>query len=168
MYRRVWVLICTSTIGKTCFLLGTYTPYSSCSCSWAAAIDTVYLTSVTRQVYLGGQRQWNRRLWRPLARAPEAAAGIPVAGASPWECRAARGHQARPEEAQEPSCGAAKEALDTPGALFAACHAARAHPTNDEVVDLGVWAAASVGACRSQGMAFGLKARLHGRTARTA
>ena len=29
-------------------------------------------------------------------------------GLSPWECRAAQSHQARPEEAREPSWGAAK------------------------------------------------------------
>ena len=29
-------------------------------------------------------------------------------GFSPWVCRAARSHQAHPEEAQEPSWGAAK------------------------------------------------------------
>jgi hypothetical protein len=33
----------------------------------------------------------------------------PSGPASPWECRAARSHQARPEEAQEASWGAAKE-----------------------------------------------------------
>ena len=38
-------------------------------------------------------------------------AGRPVAWASPWERRAARSRQARPEEPQEPSCGAAEAAL---------------------------------------------------------
>ena len=35
----------------------------------------------------------------------------PSGSASPWECRAARSRQARPEEAQEPSWGAAKGLL---------------------------------------------------------
>ena len=55
------------------------------------------------------KRPWNRRLWRPLARAPEAVAGIPVAGthhAGSAELHGA--HQARPEEVQEPSWGTAK------------------------------------------------------------
>ena len=59
------------------------------------------------------KRQWNGRLWRRLARAPGAEAlGAQWPGPSgrgpPRECRAARGHQARPEEPQEPSSGAAK------------------------------------------------------------
>ena len=33
--------------------------------------------------HLSGQRRWNRRLWRGLARAPEAMAGRPVAVLSP-------------------------------------------------------------------------------------
>ena len=34
---------------------------------------------------LDGQRRGNRRLWRRLARAPEAAAGRPVGRSLPWE-----------------------------------------------------------------------------------
>ena len=44
---------------------------------------------------------WGRGCWGPAGRGP------------PWECRAARGHQARPEEPQEPSWGAAKAATLT-------------------------------------------------------
>eukprot|EP00964_Phaeocystis_antarctica_P069516 scaffold42262_cov49-Phaeocystis_antarctica.AAC.4 len=35
----------------------------------------------------------------------------PSGRASSWECRAAHRHQARPEEAQAPSCGTAKVAV---------------------------------------------------------
>eukprot|EP00964_Phaeocystis_antarctica_P011805 scaffold6522_cov44-Phaeocystis_antarctica.AAC.1 len=52
---------------------------------------------------LNGQRRENRRLWRRLARAPEAVPGRPVGRASPWERRASQGCQARPEEAREPA-----------------------------------------------------------------
>ena len=34
--------------------------------------------------------------------------GVPSGPVSPWECRATLSHQARPEEAQEPSWGTAK------------------------------------------------------------
>ena len=41
---------------------------------------------------------------------PRGSGGVPpVAWASPWECRAAQSRQARPEEAWDPSWGAAKE-----------------------------------------------------------
>ena len=60
------------------------------------------------ELFLDDQTQWNARLWRRLARATEAVAGIPVAWPLPWECRAAQSRQARPEEAQEPSWRAAK------------------------------------------------------------
>ena len=45
------------------------------------------------------------RLWRRLARAPEAVAGRPVGRSRslPWERRASQSCQSRPEEAQEPS-----------------------------------------------------------------
>jgi hypothetical protein len=56
------------------------------------------------ELHLNAQRRWHRRLWRQLARAPEAVAGRPVGRpAPPWECRAAQSRQARPEEAQGPS-----------------------------------------------------------------
>ena len=48
----------------------------------------------------GKGSRWNRRLRRRRAR--------PVGRSSAWECRAAQRHEARPEEAQEPSWGAAQ------------------------------------------------------------
>ena len=39
---------------------------------------------------------------------PRGGGGAPSGGASPWECRAARSRQARPEEAQGASWGTAK------------------------------------------------------------
>eukprot|EP00964_Phaeocystis_antarctica_P108511 scaffold73084_cov51-Phaeocystis_antarctica.AAC.1 len=56
-------------------------------------------------------RWWKGRLWRRLARAPEAVAGCPVARPLPGSAELPRCRQARPEEAQEPSWGAAKGAL---------------------------------------------------------
>ena len=46
--------------------------------------------------YLEHPRQWLGAQWASLL---------------PWECRAAQSHQARPEEAQEPSWGTAKGVL---------------------------------------------------------
>ena len=57
------------------------------------------------------KRRRNRRLWRWLARAPEAVAGRPVVRLSHWECCAAQSRQARAEEAQGPSWGSAKGGL---------------------------------------------------------
>ena len=54
-----------------------------------------------------GQRRWRRRLWRRLARAAGAMAGLSP-GLSSKECQGAQSRQVRPEEAQEPSSGAAK------------------------------------------------------------
>ena len=48
---------------------------------------------------LNVQRRGNRRLWRRLARTPEAVAGRPVGRSLPWERRANQSCQARPEEA---------------------------------------------------------------------
>eukprot|EP00964_Phaeocystis_antarctica_P055708 scaffold32792_cov59-Phaeocystis_antarctica.AAC.2 len=59
---------------------------------------------------LHGQRRWNRRLWRRLARAPETVAGHPVARPLALNV-AARSRQVRPEEAREPTWGTAKRAL---------------------------------------------------------
>ena len=48
----------------------------------------------------------DRRLWRRLARAPEAGAGRPAGPIfRPGGRRAAQSHQVRPKEAQEPSAG---------------------------------------------------------------
>ena len=61
------------------------------------------------QKAVDGERRWTRRLRRRLARTAEAVAGRPVGRPLPWERRAARSRQARPEEAQEPSWGPAME-----------------------------------------------------------
>ena len=63
------------------------------------------------ELFLDDQTQWNARLWRRLARATEAVAGIPVAWPLPWECRAAQSRQLRPEKVQEPSWGAANKGV---------------------------------------------------------
>ena len=56
---------------------------------------------------LHGQRQWNRRLGRRLARAHGVVAGMPLAGVRPGaELHGAI--KARPEKVQEPSWGTAK------------------------------------------------------------
>ena len=60
------------------------------------------------ELFLDDQTQWNARLWRRLARATEAVAGIPVAWPLPWECRAAQSRLARPKGAQGASWGTAK------------------------------------------------------------
>ena len=65
-----------------------------------------------------GQRQVDRRLWRRLARAPEAVAARPVAGLLPWQCRAeppraARRAQMSRRSPQEPSPGATKGGSNT-------------------------------------------------------
>ena len=49
------------------------------------------------------------------------AGGVPVAGASPWECRAAQSRQARPKEAQQPSSGTAKGRMTVLGCLGLLC-----------------------------------------------
>eukprot|EP00964_Phaeocystis_antarctica_P124403 scaffold88056_cov33-Phaeocystis_antarctica.AAC.1 len=56
---------------------------------------------------LNGQRRWNWRLWRRLARAPEAVAARPVARLLPSGVHAAHSRQARPAEAQGASGGPA-------------------------------------------------------------
>ena len=55
-------------------------------------------------------RWWNQRLWRWLARRSRRWRGGwgQWRGLFPWECQAAQSRQARPEEAQQPSWGAAK------------------------------------------------------------
>eukprot|EP00964_Phaeocystis_antarctica_P020820 scaffold11521_cov68-Phaeocystis_antarctica.AAC.5 len=56
------------------------------------------------------KRRRSQRLWRRLARAPEAVAVRPVARLLPSGVHAAQSHQARPEEAQGASWGPAKGA----------------------------------------------------------
>eukprot|EP00964_Phaeocystis_antarctica_P018366 scaffold10146_cov70-Phaeocystis_antarctica.AAC.1 len=57
---------------------------------------------------LDGGRRWNRRLWRRLARAPEAVAGRSVGRPLPGSAELPWSRKARPEEAQAPSWGSAK------------------------------------------------------------
>ena len=60
-------------------------------------------------------------------------------GPLPWECRAARGHQARPEEVQEPSSGAAKGGtltmLDTPPSVIGWALVAKLPSSESPVAD---------------------------------
>ena len=80
--------------------------------------------------------RWDRRLWRRRARAAEAVSGRPVglpAPLPPWEeCRAAWSRQVRPEEAQEPSWGAAAccQGLGASSLLCCGCSEA-AKPSSD-------------------------------------
>ena len=69
------------------------------------------MDAVAERLDLNGQRRWNLRLWRRLARAPEAVAGRPVGWSLPWERRASQSCQARPQEAREPTSVTAKGAL---------------------------------------------------------
>ena len=62
---------------------------------------------------LRGHRRGNGRLWRRLARAPEAVAGRSVARSLRWERRASQSCQARPGKAQAPTSGTTKRALLT-------------------------------------------------------
>eukprot|EP00964_Phaeocystis_antarctica_P037253 scaffold21274_cov36-Phaeocystis_antarctica.AAC.2 len=61
--------------------------------------------------YLVSQRQRDRRLWRRMARAPEAVAARPVARLLLSGVHAAQSRQAPLEEAQRPSWGTTKGAL---------------------------------------------------------
>ena len=82
------------------FLLSLGLPVRSCSA------DLAHLG-----LHLDSQVQCNGRLWRRLARAAaRQLLGDPGGRTSPWECRAAQSHPARPEEAllQGPSWGTAK------------------------------------------------------------
>ena len=64
---------------------------------------------------LDGGRRWNRRLWRRLARAPEAVAGRsvgrPLPGSAELPRTARRALRRRRRRAQAPSAGATKGAL---------------------------------------------------------
>eukprot|EP00964_Phaeocystis_antarctica_P138180 scaffold102850_cov63-Phaeocystis_antarctica.AAC.2 len=62
-------------------------------------------------LHLRGQTQRNGRLWRRLARAPEALLGGQWPGLLPWASRAAWRRLANPEEAHQLSSVAAKAAL---------------------------------------------------------
>ena len=70
----------------------------------------------------GGIRRWASAAWEGAGSSSRGGGWPPGGPASPWECRAARSRQARPEEAQAPRRGAAK-GLAT---LRACCGAAAA------------------------------------------
>ena len=61
---------------------------------------------------LSGVPEWSKAVKSAALEAASSSTrgsgGAPSGPASSWECRAAQSHQARPEEAQEPSWGTAK------------------------------------------------------------
>ena len=76
---------------------------------WRQMRQSTHDGCVQVRLCLDGGRRWNRRLWRRLARAPEAVAGRPEGRPRPGSAglpRAAR--RALRRQAQEPSWGAAK------------------------------------------------------------
>ena len=72
-------------------------------------------------------KRGNGRLWRRLARGPEAVAGHSVGQSLPWERRASQSFEVRPEEARELTSGTARAAIRT------CCSAVRSNSTVTQI-----------------------------------